>query len=121
MSSHGFVGDVLIRNGVIDEAGLARGVEAQARQATTLGLALAGLGLADESAVASAVASALHLEFLGGTPPAVATAVVALLPEAFCRRHAVAPLALSGGVLRVAVTNPMDYSILQDVEFRVGK
>ncbi|MEP6915963.1 MAG: ATPase, T2SS/T4P/T4SS family, partial [Acidobacteriota bacterium] len=121
MSGHGFVGDLLIRNGVIDAAGLARGVEAQSRQATTLGFALAGLGLADESAVAAAIASALHLEFLGGAPPAVAEAVVALLPEAFCRRHAVAPLALAGGVLRVAVTNPMDYSILQDVEFRAGK
>ena len=66
MSSHGFVGDLLIRAGVVDAAGLARGLEAQSQQGTTLGRALAGLGLAKESAVAATLASALHLEFLDG-------------------------------------------------------
>ena len=121
MSSHGFVGDLLIRAGVVDAAGLALGLEAQSRQATTLGRALAGLGLAEESAVAAAIASALHLEYLDGEPPEVGEAVAALLPVAFCRKRGAAPLGLDGNVLRVAVTNPMDYSVLQDVEFRTGK
>src|SRR6185295_17925033 len=121
MSSHGFVGDLLIRAGVVDAAGLALGVEAQARQATTLGRALAGLGLAAEPAVASAIASALRLEFLDGEPPDVSEAVTALLPLAFCQKRGVTPLGSTGGVLRVAVINPMDYSVLQDVEFRTGK
>ena len=36
-------------------------------------------------------------------------------------RHGVAPLGFDGNALRVAVTNPMDYSVLQDAEFRTGK
>src|SRR6185295_354947 len=114
MSSHGFVGDLLIRAGLVDAAGLALGVEAQSRQATTLGRALAGLGLADESAVAAAIAAALRLDHLAGDPPEVGAAVLALLPLAFCQKRGIAPLGLDGNVLRVAVTNPMDYSILQD-------
>jgi type IV pilus assembly protein PilB len=121
MSSHGFVGDQLIRAGVVDAAGLARGVEVQSRKAMTLGRALASLGLAEESAVAAAIASALHLEHLGGEPPEVGEVIAALLPEAFCRKHGVAPIGVDGKVLRVAVINPMDYSILQDVAFRTGK
>jgi len=119
--SSGFVGDLLIRAGVVDAAGLALGLEAQSRQATTLGRALAGLGLAEESAVAAAIASALHLEYLDGEPPEVVEAVAALLPVAFCRKRGAAPIGFDGSVLRVAVTDPMDYSVLQDVEFRTGK
>ena len=121
MSSHGLVGDALIRAGVVDAAGLARGLEAQSRQPMTLGRALASLGLAEEPAVAAAIAAAMRLEFLDGEPTDVQEAVTALLPVAFCRKRGVAPLGFDGAVLRVATTNPMDFSVLQDVAFRTGK
>jgi type IV pilus assembly protein PilB len=121
MSSHGFVGDLLIRAGLVDAAGLALGVAAQAKQSTTLGRALAGLGLADESAVAAATASAMHLEYLDGEPPEVDGAVAALLPIAFCQKRRAVPIGFAGNVLRVAVTDPADYSVLQDAQFRTGK
>jgi type II secretory ATPase GspE/PulE/Tfp pilus assembly ATPase PilB-like protein/ActR/RegA family two-component response regulator len=121
MNTHGFVGDLLLRAGVVDAAGLARGLEAQSRDMTTLGRALARLGLAEESTVAAAIASAMHLQYLDGEPPDVDAAVVALLPVAFCHERGTAPLNLDGNVLRVAVTNPADYSVLQDVGFRTGK
>jgi type IV pilus assembly protein PilB len=121
MSSHGFVGDVLIRAGLVDAAGLARGVELQTRHAMTLGRALADLGLAEESAVASALATALHLEYLDGPLPDIDPAVTALLPAVFCQKRGVTPLSLLGNVLRIAVTNPVDYSVTQDAEFRTGK
>ena len=63
----------------------------------------------------------MHLEYLDGDPPDVGAAVAALLPAAFCQKHGVAPLGVTGNVLRIAVTNPMDYSVLQDAEFRTGK
>jgi type II secretory ATPase GspE/PulE/Tfp pilus assembly ATPase PilB-like protein/ActR/RegA family two-component response regulator len=121
MSNHGFVGEALIRAGVVDAAGLALGIAAQSRQTTTLGRALAGLGLAGESAVAAAIAAALHLEYLGGEPVEATEEVTALLPVAFCRKNMVAPLGTIGSSLRVAVTNPMDYVVLQDAEFRTGR
>lgn len=120
MRSYGFVGDILIRAGVVDAVGLALGLEVQSRQTMTLGRALAGLGLAEESTVAAAIASALHLEYLDGEPPEVGAAVAALLPVAFCRKHGVAPLGSDAKVVRVAMINPADYSVLQDVEFRIG-
>jgi type IV pilus assembly protein PilB len=116
-----FVGDLLIRAGVVDAAGLALALEVQSTHASTLGRALAGLGIADESVVATTIASALHLEYLGGEPPDVTDAVAAMLPVAFCRKRGAAPLAFDGKRLRLAVTNPMDDSVLRDVEFRTGK
>jgi type IV pilus assembly protein PilB len=121
MTSYGFVGDLLIRAGLVDAAGLARGLEAQTRDGVTLGRALAKLGLAEEAAVAAAIATALHLEFLDGPPPEVAESVAALLPVAFCQKRGAAPLGLEGGTLRIAVVNPMDDSVLKDAEFRTGR
>jgi type IV pilus assembly protein PilB len=121
MSTHGFVGDLLIRAGVTDASGLAQALEVQSRNPVTLGRALASLGLAEESLVASTIASALSLEYLGGDPPVVLDEVAALLPAEFCRKHRALPLTLKGNVLRLALTDPLNYSILQDVEFRTGK
>jgi type II secretory ATPase GspE/PulE/Tfp pilus assembly ATPase PilB-like protein len=121
MSSRGFVGDLLIRNGVVDAAGLTLGLVEQSQRGITLGRALASLGLAEESAVAGAIASEMRLEYVGGDPPEVTVAVAALLPVAFCQKRGIAPLGFNGDVLRVAVTNPMDHSVLQDAEFRTGK
>jgi len=121
MSTHGLVGDLLINAGVVDAAGLARALAAQSADGSTLGRALAGLGLAKESVVAATIASGLHLEYLEGEPPDVEATVATLLTEEFCRMHRTAPLGVEGKLLRMAVTDPLDYSALQDVEFRTGK
>ena len=121
MTPHGFIGELLIRKGVIDAAGLARAIEAQSGRATTVGRALASLGLADESVVAATIASALHLEYLPDQPPPIGEDVLALLPADFCRKRGVVPLGLDGQVLRLAVSDPMDDSALQDARFKTGK
>jgi hypothetical protein len=59
-----FTGDLLVKNGVVDAAGLARAIALQSTRPATLGRTLAELGLADESVVAKTIASALYL----GTP-----------------------------------------------------
>jgi type IV pilus assembly protein PilB len=120
MSVRNFVGDLLIGKGVIDGAALARAVEAQSKRPATLGKTLANLGLADEVAVGRLVAEALHLDFLAETPTVDASVVGLLTPE-FCRKRSVAPLSISGNALRVAVCEPLDLSLLKDVEFRVGR
>jgi type IV pilus assembly protein PilB len=121
MSAHGFVGDLLIREGVIDKRGLARGMEACAANGSTLGRALSTLGLADESVVSATIASALHLEHLDGELPAVGDNISALLTPEFCRKRRVVPLGFDGAVLRLAVSDPMDDSVLQDARFRTGR
>ena len=121
MSTHGFVGDVLVRAGVVDAPGISRALERQSERSISLGRALSELGLADEAAVASTIASALSLEHVDGDVPDVAEPVAKLLPAEFCRKYRAVPIDLTGNVLRLALTDPLNYSVLQDVEFRTGK
>jgi type IV pilus assembly protein PilB len=123
MSIHGLIGDILIRAGVVDATDLTRatrGAPARARTTTTLGRTLAELGVADESRVARTIAAGLRLEFLEERCD-IGDAVVALLPAEFCRKRNILPLRLAGNRLHVAVIDPLDYSALQDVEFRTNK
>src|SRR5258708_3834843 len=121
MSKEVIIGDLLVRTGLIDSAGLARAREAQEKSNASLGTVLAALGLADEDVVAGAIAKSLRLELLGPELPEVSVELAALLPADFCRKRLVAPLSLEGKVLRLALVDPMDYSTTQDVEFRTGK
>ena len=124
MSSHGFVGDLLIRKGLVDAAGLARAVEAQAAQPSTLGRALARLGLADESMVAVETACALHLAFLeyvDDQPPQVSEKAAAALPAEFCRKRGVLPLAIEENVLKDGKIDAKEAKWLEDMLFADGK
>jgi type IV pilus assembly protein PilB len=114
---------LLIRKGLVDAAGIARAVAAQAAQPSTLGRALARLGIVNESVVAVETAGALHLAFLeyvDNQPLQVSEKAAAALPPEFCKKRGVLPLAIEGNVLEVAVIDPLDDSALQDVKFRTG-
>ncbi len=115
------IGDLLVRAGLIDSTGLTRALEVQEQKGLSLGKALATLGLADEEVASAAIARTLRMEVLRSELPDVTEEVSALLPADFCRTRMVAPLSLDGNALRLALTNPLDYSTIQDVEFRTNK
>ena len=115
------IGDLLVRSGIIDAAGLALARETQEKNGTSLSSALTTLGLADEIGLVAAIAQSMRLEALGPELPVVPAEVAALLPSDFCRKRTVLPLSLQGKILRLALADPMDYSTIQDAEFRSGK
>ena len=120
MSARGFVADLLVRKGVVNDEALARAAALQSKQPATLGRTLADLGVTDEWVVATLVAEAMHLEFIAEIP-APSDAAADLLTAEFCRRRRTFPLSLKGNVLRLAVCDPLDLTLVQDVAFRTGK
>ena len=66
---------LLIRAGVVDSDTAARAAAMQPASGATFGRVLASLGVADEAIVASAIASALHLEYFDGDVSLVPVAV----------------------------------------------
>jgi type IV pilus assembly protein PilB len=117
----GMVGELLTRSGIIDSSGLSRAQEIRVKTGSSLGKILSDLGLADEDVVASIIAKGLHLECLGAELPEIVTEVGTLLSAKFCRAHLIVPLSLEGNALRVAMADPLDYSVIQDVMFRTSK
>lgn len=121
MSNDVIIGEFLVRAGLIDSSALAQAREVQQTNGVSLAKALETLGLADGQAISAALAESLHLEFLRGEIPEVLPELVALLPGDVCRKRLIVPLSLQANSLRLALADPMDYSTVQDVEFRTGK
>ena len=121
MAKETAIGNLLVRAGILDATGLARSLEAQVKNGTSLGKAVASLGLAEEQSVIEAIAKSMRLEVLAPDLPEVPAAVGALLPSDFCRKRTVVPLSLLGNILRLVLADPMDYATIQDAEFRSGK
>ena len=121
MSNEAIIGELLVRAGLIDSSALAQAREVQRKDGTSLAKALETLRLTDGGAVSAAIAESLHLELLRGDLPEILPEVVALLPGDLCRKRLVVPLSVQGNSLRLALADPMDYSTIQDVEFRAGK
>lgn len=121
ITKYNMISDLLIREGLIDSAGLERAREVQSKGELSLGKALADLGLAKEDAVTAAIAKGLQLESLGSELPEIAPDVGALLPVTFCHKQMVAPLSLRGKLLRLAMADPLNYATIQDVMFRTSK
>src|ERR1700730_7339037 len=122
MSKEVVIGDLLVQAGLVDADGLLRAKEAQQKNQTSLGRALATLGLAKEQDISATIAEKLHLELLNpDVLPECGAEVAAILPADFCRKRLVIPLGVQGKILRLAVVDPMDYSTTQDAEFRSGK
>src|SRR5438094_9002243 len=106
------IGDLLVRSGVVDAAGLARARKAQEKSGLPLSTTLATLGLADEQEVITAIATSMRLEALGPELRDVEAEVAALLPAEFCRKRTVAALLLHVKIVRLAVADSMDYSLI---------
>ena len=121
MSNDVMIGELLVRAGLIDSAALAEAREVQKKDGTSLAKVLQTLQLVDGRAVSRAIAESLHLELLSDEIPEILPEVLALLPRDFCHKRLVVPLSVQGNGLRLALADPMDYSTMQDVEFRVGK
>ena len=112
------IGEILIELGLIDEAGLKRALEIQATEGGTLGRAVSGLGLAEEQQVSHAIADWLRLECL--TSPEVVPRVASVLPGDMCWKRMVAPIRVDDRTLSLAMTDPLDITTIQDVEFRTN-
>ena len=120
MTGLGFAGDLLVRAGVADAGSVQKALGLQSERQLTLGRALAELGASDEATVARAIAAAMRLDFID-EPLEVASEVAALLPAAFCRKRRIVPLAADKNSVTVAVADPLDYSVLKDVEFKTSR
>jgi type IV pilus assembly protein PilB len=121
MQKISMVGELLIRAGLVDEPALERGDELQAKGGGTLVHALSSLALVDEEAATAVVAQGLHLDRLGSELPEVSDEAKALLRPDFCHKHMMVPLEIQGKTVRLALTDPLDYSAIQDVEFLSAK
>lgn len=116
------IGDLLIRRGVITQAQLEDALEEQRRlgHSKLLGEVLVSLGLASHEDVMEVLASGYGVPFARLTPRLADPRVTEALPRDFIESHCVLPLFKVDDTLTVAVTEPANLFLVEEIERLTG-
>jgi type IV pilus assembly protein PilB len=114
------IGECLLEQGVLAEADLAEALAEHGRSGERLGSVLVRMNLATERQIAEALARQLGLPFvdLSETPPR-ADAVPRIPKRVALARNCIAT-AVEKNVLTVAMSDPLLFALIQDLEFQTG-
>ena len=115
------LGDILLEGGLLTSEQLQGAVEEQRRLGRSLGRVLVDLGVLSEGQLVAALAQQIGLRFVDLSEHPVDPAVVALVPEAVCRRHTALPLGEEDGRLLVAMADPANVFALDDLRTLTGR
>jgi len=111
------VGQILLARGVLTEEQIAAAVEEQQRRGhrQLLGEILVELGLATEDQVVEALAEAYNVPYAKLSPRLADAKVIELVPRDFLEKHLVLPLFRVHGVLTVAMSEPANVFVIEEV------
>jgi type II secretion system protein E len=114
------LGSVLVRNGHLSPDQLAEACARASRDAAPLGDVLASLGYVSPADLLQAIGDTLGYAVvtLAEMPPD--PAAVGLVPREFALRRQALPLALEEGTLTVALANPLDLQLVDDLRLATG-
>ncbi len=109
-------GDFLVQSGVITADQLMKALQEQRRVGEMLEQTLIRLKYADENRIFHFLAEYTDLPFVDLDTYMIDDKVVNLIPEELARRHRLIPLFKIGTTLTVAMTNPLDINVLDEIK-----
>jgi hypothetical protein len=114
------LGEMLLREGTLNEAQLERVLNAQAIYGGRLGTNLVEMGLVGEEELARLLNDKLGVPYLDPTALEVSEELLALIPLDMVRRYRVLPVALQGRRLTVTMADPWDLNAIEEIGFVTG-
>ena len=110
------LGEVLLEEGLVNEAQLMTALDEQIVRGSSLGRVLVELGILSEDQLVRALAAQVGMEFVDLDEHAVDRQAVALLPTAMCRRYTILPVEIRDGRMVLAMADPGNVMALDDAQ-----
>ena len=125
ISSTFFLGDQLVKMGIITEQQLNRALQVQEEKRLVgkkpmLGQTLIELGFCSEEQIAKALAKKSGFEFLSINNTGIDLAFANLITPETAERYKLIPIGLKNGKLQVAMLNPNDIIAIDDIQILTG-
>jgi type IV pilus assembly protein PilB len=116
------LGQLLLRQGILSQEQLDSAIEQQqsCEERKLLGEVLVEMGLLDNRIVLETLAKAYGIPFASDTARLADPKVIEVLPREFLEEHGVLPMFLVNGVLTVAVSEPANLYLLEEIERKTG-
>jgi general secretion pathway protein E len=116
------LGDVLVEQGWISPEALEEGLEAQAENGERLGQVLVQQKKITEQELLNALALQLDLEVMESIDDKeLRFDLVEQLPIQYLKKHEIFPFQSEDGTLRIAVNDPLDLEVLDDLRILYGQ
>ncbi|MFQ5535860.1 MAG: type IV-A pilus assembly ATPase PilB [Gemmatimonadota bacterium] len=111
------LGDLFVREGLITEEQLKEGLAEAKTSGTRIGYALVKLGFVAEEELTRMLAKQYRVPAVDLDRVTVDPKILKLIPADVANKHLVLPLRRVGRMLTVAMTNPTDFSAIDDLKF----
>ncbi|HET8540727.1 MAG TPA: hypothetical protein VFL83_12730 [Anaeromyxobacter sp.] len=117
------IGEMLMEAGIIDETQLKAALGHQRQWGVRLGQALVDLKMATEADVVGAlsVKFGVGVAELGALEPYALEQALKLLPREFAVRNNVFPMAADTASITVAMSDPTNLAVVDEIRFRTGR
>jgi len=110
-----YLGELLIKKGVITPQQLQDALEEQKKTGEPLGAALIRTEIVSEEQILQALAEKFNIDFVSLKSTTVSQEAIARLPAKAVNHYKVFPIKFDNGILTVAMTNPWDIVVLDDL------
>lgn len=110
------LGELLIKSGKLTKEQLLQALGEQRRTREHLGHLLVRLGFVSQKDIASALANQAGVTRIDLQAYQIDTAALELIPLSFARKHKILPLSLNNGRIQVAMANPFDVKVIDEVK-----
>src|ERR1019366_7764406 len=114
------LGEVLVQRGSLTEEDLSRALAIQQEKEIRLGELLLQSGRVPKAEIAAALAQVQAVPYADCPPPAIAPEVLALLPHFIALRCCALPLQSAGKTLVVAMADPQNLLLRDELRFSTG-
>jgi type IV pilus assembly protein PilB len=114
------IGECLIQAGLITEDDLRTALDEHKRTGERLGVVLVRMNLATEKQIAKALAFQLGFPYINLTENPPEPSAVVLIPKEVSLRRVCVAVGLEKNLLTVAMSDPLLFSLVQDLEFQTG-
>jgi len=111
------LGDLFVKEGLITEQQLREGLAEAKTSGTRIGYALVHLGFVAEEELTRMLAKQYRVPAVDLSKVNVDPKILRLIPANVAQKHLVLPLRRVGRMLTVAMTNPTDFSAIDDLKF----
>lgn len=119
MATYLKLGEILIKEGILTQEQLSKAIEAQKKESGRIGEILIKMGLVTEQDIVSALGKQLNIPYVSSgsdlLKPATDKQLDVLIPKDFALKNLVIPLSKNLNSLTVAVFDPLDVILLDNI------
>jgi len=120
MATDNRLGELLVREKLISLAQLRAAQDEQKKSNTTLGYALAKMGVISDREVTDFLSQQYRVETINLDEFDIDEEVIKLVPKDVCVRHGLIPVSRAGSSLIVAMSDPSNLHAVDDIKFLTG-